>query len=180
MVLTDVYIEIKKLLSDELRKSWEAQGHNLTGKVIDGIDLITKETTNSILMQLAIYNYGAILDRGVSSDRIPFSGRTGRGGKSKYIEGLKSYAEKRMGLYGKEALSVAFAIAYTHKKEGLPTRASYKYSSTGGRLDWATNAIEENEGIIVQRLGQLFEKLFYVRITNRLTDIIKTFNTTKI
>jgi hypothetical protein len=68
----------------------------------------------------------------VPAGRIPYGDGKG-GGHSAYIQGLIKYAQQRFGASGKEAVSIAFAIAKKHKKEGMPTQGSYAFSSTGER-----------------------------------------------
>jgi hypothetical protein len=178
MVLAQEAISsIKELITEELRKSWEAQGHNMTGKVIDELEWVVEEETDRIVVELWMLGYGVIIDRGVKASNIPFSGTGQEGGKSKYIEGLTRYAEKRMSLPRREALSVAFAIAYTHKKEGLPSRGSYRFSSTGKRKEWATDVFRGKETFIREQLKKIFTKVFRIRIEDKLGQIIKEFNT---
>ncbi|GAG89485.1 unnamed protein product, partial [marine sediment metagenome] len=95
--------------------------------------------------------YGVIVDQGVKAERIPYSGRSG-GGKSKYIEGLKQYAILRMGVDESEALGIAFAIANTHIKQGMPTTASNKYSGTGKRTDFIEEALRKIEPQLVREI----------------------------
>jgi hypothetical protein len=178
MVLDSVsYEQIKNLISGELRSSWEAQGHNMTGAIIDKLEWVAKEQADNLRIELYARKYGAIIDRGTPASRIPYSGKgiPGRAKTSLYIEGLRRYAEKRMGATGKEALGIAFAIANVQKKEGMPTRNSYGFSKTGERLNWATNVIDDSD-IIVTELNRIFTKIFKIRIENRLTNIIKEFN----
>ena len=45
---------------------------------------------------------------------------------------------------GKEALGVAFAIAHTQKKEGMPTIGSFAHSKTGLRTRFLTDALTDS------------------------------------
>lgn len=132
--------DLINVIADE----WIAQGHNITGAFVASM---TAETTNeNDSLTISIYDntqrsYGVILDNGVSADRIPFY--PGSGNKtSKYIAGLVLFVKARMGLPDKEALSVAFAIAYKHKAEGMPTQASSRFSQTGNRTRFVNDATQ--------------------------------------
>ena len=77
----------------------------------------------------------------------------GTGGVSKYIEALQKYAQVRMGISEKESLGVAFAIAKTQKKYGMPTPASVFYSSTGKRTEFIGDALEKGQDRIGNALS---------------------------
>ena len=62
--------------------------------------------------------------------------------KSKYIDGLTDFAKKRFGLNDKEAQSAAFAIAKKQKKEGMPTKNSFKFSKNGKRTGFIDDTIQ--------------------------------------
>lgn len=133
--------ELKLLLKADadIRKNliaeWVAQGHHLTGSWEKSLHGSVVNTGGAAILFGTMNNYGAILELGVSKDRIPYGGNTGsgaKGGTSKYIQGLISYFKLR-GLDEKEAKRAAFATAATHKKEGMPTAGSKVYSKTGQR-----------------------------------------------
>jgi hypothetical protein len=42
----------------------------------------------------------------------------------------------------KEALGIAFAIASKHKREGMPTRSSARFSQTGKRTGFIETALD--------------------------------------
>lgn len=133
--------DLINIIADE----WIAQGHNMTGAFVTSM---TAEVTNeNDSLTISIYDntqrgYGVILDNGVAANRIPFY--PGSGNKtSKYIAGLVLYVKARTGLPDKEALSVAFAIAYKHKAEGMPTQASSRFSQTGNRTRFVNDATKE-------------------------------------
>lgn len=145
--------EIKQLLIDE----WVKQGHRLTGAFEAGLEY--EITTQGDDSRITFYDttergYGKIINDGVTADRIPFY--PGSGNKtSKYIQGLVNYAKLRMGASDKDAVSIAFAIAYKHKKEGMPTEASKRFSSTGKRVNFVGDATQEVDDIIEKHIQEL-------------------------
>lgn len=164
--LDNIAQEIIQLIGDE----WIKQGHDLTGAFVQGLSyeivdniIYIYDTTNS--------GYGKILNAGVSADRIPFttnSERSERGWEkslfktSKYIQGLVRYARLRMGASDKDALSIAFAIAHKHKKEGMPTEDSNRFSKTGKRTQFVEDATTEVDKIVEKYMDQFVNELIEV------------------
>jgi len=152
---------------------WKAQGHNLSGKAISEIETVTKFQINELRITGLVLDYMAINNSGVTADRIPYTPNSGRP-PSKYIQGLIQYAKRRMGASDKEAKSIAFAIASKHKKEGMPTRASSKYSSTGKRTGFLETALAKVEPDLLKLIErsiiysiELTIMNFYKSILNR-------------
>jgi len=143
--------QIGGLIVDELRRQYRLQGHNLTGKLIASIEDKVTLTVTGAKVQVLIVDYGVIINNGTPASRIPYTPGSGRGGTSKYIQGLQNFARLRMGLNAREALSVAFAIAKKQSKEGMPTKGSFRFSKNGKR----TGAIEDTLQIIDNKIVQL-------------------------
>ncbi len=143
--------QIGGLIVDELRRQYRLQGHNLTGKLIASIEQKVTLTVTGAKVQVLIVDYGVIINNGTPASRIPYTPGSGRGGTSKYIQGLQNFARLRMGLNAREALSVAFAIAKKQSKEGMPTKGSFRFSKNGKR----TGAIEDTLEIIDNKIVQL-------------------------
>jgi len=143
--------QIGSLIVDELRRQYRLQGHNLTGKLIASIEDKVTLTVTGAKVQVLIVDYGIIINNGTPASRIPYTPGSGRGGTSKYIQGLQNFARLRMGLNAREALSVAFAIAKKQSKEGMPTKGSFRFSKNGKR----TGAIEDTLEIIDNKIVEL-------------------------
>ncbi len=143
--------QIGELIVDELRRQYRLQGHNLTGKLIASIEDKVMLTVTGAKVQVLIVDYGVIINNGTPASRIPYTPGSGRGGTSKYIQGLQNFARLRMGLNAREALSVAFAIAKKQSKEGMPTKGSFRFSKNGKR----TGAIEDTLEIIDNKIVEL-------------------------
>jgi hypothetical protein len=129
--------EVMNLIRDE----WDKQGHDLTGTFKESMRYEVKEEANSTVIRFidgTERGYGIYLNIGVKPEEIRYPYAPAR------IKGLTNYAELRMGLEGKEAVSVAYAIATKHAKEGLPLPSTRKYSSTGSR----TQFVQDVEGQI--------------------------------
>ena len=146
---------LENILDEALLNEWEAQGHSITGAVVKEIEYRIVQTINEVILSGHMPFYGNIITKGVKADKIPYSGRTGRGGVSKYIQGLQKFAQLRMGLDEKKSLGVVFAIANTQKKSGMPTPGSYRYSSTGKRTEWISDALRNSEDKLIIAIREL-------------------------
>ncbi len=135
-----ILIQLADYLRQKIIDNYIAQGHRMTGTFAETLDVVLRHELIEKIIEGSGEYYAIFLDQGVNRGRIPFNPSSGAG-RSMYIEGLKAFAEIKMGLSGKEALGAAFAIAHTQKKEGMPTIGSYKYSKTGMRTRFITDAL---------------------------------------
>ena len=147
--LTQLGKDISTLAITAVVNEWKAQGHNLTGKAISEIETIVKFQVNELQITGLVLDYMAINNQGVPSDRIPYYPNSGNR-ESESIKGLIKYAKMRMCASDKKAKSIAFAIASKHKKEGMPTRASARFSSTGRRTGFIEIALEKNNAKFIE------------------------------
>lgn len=158
--------DISNLAIEVIAMEWRAQGHELTGSAVKQMETFVKVEVNAIVIEGLVPDYMAINNRGVPADKIPYYPGSGRK-TSKYIDGLIEYAKKRMGKSDKEAKSVAFAIASKHKKEGMPTKASARFSKTGRRTGFIEIALDKN--------SQKFMELIEASITFSVEATIESF-----
>lgn len=170
--------QLEKDLKRELLRTWREQGHHMTGAVVEQAEFVAQETANKLSFLVYMFPYGGYMETGVAASSIPFSKPTGRGGTSKYIQALISYAQKKMNLPAEKAKGVAFAIATKHKQEGMPTSASRRFSSTGSRTGWITETMERNRSLIEARMFELLDEVFTVRFNNMIDENQKLFNQT--
>ncbi len=129
--------KIADLLVDLIKKEWVAQGHHLTGKFENSLETKIVKSSDSIKFQVidgTDQGYGKILDDGVTAEQIKYPYAKAR------IKGLTEYAKLRMGVSDEDAVSIAFAIATKHAKEGMPLPSTKKYSSTGFRTKFVADA----------------------------------------
>lgn len=171
MSLKEVVADIMEELQIALRESLVKQGHKLTGRLYDSIDFEVSGDERTIIGRMFFEDYGVYVETGVTSDRIPFSGRSGKlkGGTSKYIQGLVTFWEGR-GLSGREAVGAAFATAYVHKRDGMPTRASSAFSQTGKRTGFVRSVIEEKGEGIENKLTEKYGQFIRVQILQAIED----------
>lgn len=115
----------------------EAQGHRATGNLIRSVVALVKSEVDGAEIAMSHFNYGVVVNTGVLSARVPYS--RGSGAKtSKFIDALMAWIQIR-GIAGgldKTVRSIAFAMATAMKRDGIPTKGSYAFTSNGRRTQW--------------------------------------------
>lgn len=160
-------IKVTNILDRDFKAEIKDQGHSLTGALEASVKGNIQETNTSC----QILDYGHILDEGTSSEKIPFSGRTGKGGTSKYIQGLIAFFKLR-GLSDKEAKGAAFATANVQKKEGMSTAASKRFSKNGNRQNFISRVIARKENEIDQIMIAGMDDIFNTSYNKQKSEVI--------
>jgi len=147
--MVDILDTLEKVLlkelngwQDSLKQELKAQGHVLTGQLLNSIRFELTREGSKIVGVFFAADYGLIVNFGVKAANIPYGGGKTGAKTSKYIQGLFSFF-RRKGLSERESLSAAFATAKTHKREGMPSRGSFKYSENGRRTGWIKEALKK-------------------------------------
>lgn len=141
--IEDGLARIAEKIIEESRDELKAQGHVQTGKLRDSLRYELKKLPNVTQAIIWMADYGFSIDGGIKAENIPFSEGSGAG-RSDFIEGLQRSWMLR-GLSREEALSAAFATAKKQKKEGAPTKDSFKFSSNGKRTGFFSDTVEALE-----------------------------------
>ena len=154
---------VMSLLKLSLQKKLDDRGHGKkeTSKLIQSIEYETAQIAEIFISSMYGEDYGVFVESGVKAGRIPFSGsrRRGRGGKrkSEYIQGLIRFFQFKLRKSEKEAKAAAFATAHVHKREGMSTIKSRRFSKDGKRNGFISDVLSENEkeifGVLEQRIG---------------------------
>lgn len=157
--LRDAVEKAGNVMKQELIRAFKAQGHNNTGKAVKSIEEQILQSGDKVLVNILMNDYVNIVDTGVKASRIPYSPGSGRR-RSKYIQALIKYFRSK-GL-GNESKSAAFATARKHKREGMPTRASRRFSQTGKRTGFlqvsASRSEERMQGEVTQFMEDVYTK----------------------
>lgn len=148
-----------------------AQGHRATGNLIRSVVTLVKKELDGLEMAMQHADYGVIVNTGVAPGRVPYS--RGSGARtSKFIDALIGWIRQR-GIAGgldKTVRSIAFAMATAMKRDGIPTKGSYGFTSNGRRtmwidyifnkynIPWADRAAEESVDYIEQSFDAMLEK----------------------
>lgn len=143
--------QIANLAIQAVAIQWKAQGHNLTGNAIQQLETRIVEANGGTLIQGYMVDYMAELNEGTKAKDIP---KRGTGEYKQLISKLSDYARKR-GMQGRRTYEqVAHAIVSTWYKEGRPSKASARFSSTGKRTGFIEAALDGVE----PELAQLIER----------------------
>jgi hypothetical protein len=157
---------IKKALATEFFK----QGHT------DSIDLNRvifeiKYTNGDYFIEFSYPKHWKFQDTGVPASKIPFSGKgRGRAKVSKYIEGLITFAKDKGMINPKNA---AFAIAMVHKREGMQTKRSKRFSKTGRRKMFQKDALKIVMPKAEKMTAEIFGELILLSIQNIFTKTLE-------
>lgn len=163
---------IMEELSVLLKKRIVIQGHKGSGRLIRSIEIQVNIKSNEMEGLILLNDYARYIESGVQANKIPFRGVRGRGGTSKYIQGLFQHW-RRLGLGQGEALRAAFATAYVHRREGMPTRESKRFSrdKNGARTGFIGRTVQENEKRLIAEIEQKTLELFNIKLSGYLQPI---------
>lgn len=123
-----------------------------------------------IVASMYMEDYYIFVEEKTPASRIPFGKKTGKK-VSKYIQALWKYWRVKRGLSPEEALRASFATANKHKREGRPTRNSFKYSKDGTRTGFIKDTLKKVE----EDVFNILERSVGDRIELQLTAILQTF-----
>lgn len=121
------------LLKDSTAKELKAQGHYLTGALAQSITPAVVKIPGGWHLVVTSMDYQKYLHYGVAAEKASF----------KQFPFIVRYWQKR-GLELKEAKGAAAATIRKWMKEGMPTRASLVYSTTGTRLKFLDDAYRQS------------------------------------
>ena len=165
--------EISTLAISVVATEWRAQGHELSGSAVKQMETMIRFEINTLVIEGLVPDYMAINNQGVPANKIPYYPNSGNK-TSKYISGLIDYVKRRMGKSDKEAKGIAFAIASKHKREGMPTKGSVRFSKTGKRTGFIEQALDKNSQKFIELIEASIRfsveatiESFYKSILNR-------------
>ena len=152
---------ISDLMKQDISTKLKEQGHNNTGSLLNSIDFKAYQAADTIVSDFFMNDYWNKVNYGVSASRIPGSGAK----KRKYIDDLINYFLSK-GYSDKESKSFAFATATIHKREGMPTKASSRFSKNGERTGFVTKVIDNNNNF------DILSHEFMLMIDNFIDEMI--------
>lgn len=165
-----IMLDVLTMLQKDLRLELRRQGHYLRGELEESIRYDIEEHGRSVVGKMYYADYGEAMELGVRAERIPFGKGKGGGKKtSLYIQGLIEFWEER-GLSDREAVGAAFATAHVHAREGMPSRASHRFSETGERVGFARTVIERK----LEDIASIIKKRYGARLELRFAENFQT------
>jgi hypothetical protein len=139
--------DLQKRLIAEL----QAQGHRLTGALEKSIQYEVKvegDTITAVMTALRL-RFGNGVWR---TSQAGYHTAKAAAEHQNTFRDLSGFSPLR-GLGSREALSAAFATAKKHKREGMPSRGSYAFSSNGRRTGFVKNTLEQYLPLLTDLIG---------------------------
>lgn len=143
-------------LEDELIR----QGHNLTGSLVKSFSIQVEEQDDQVVIKFLMNDYGLSLEYGIKTNKIPYTPGGGRGGTSKYIQGLIRFAKINFKADKRRAKQIAFAIANKQKRDGYPLTK---------KIGFISNVLEADKEAIANIVADQFEAMIELLIKEYLT-----------
>ena len=163
MEANELLNNLAELLKEEMRQQLKIANHIMTGELVESIESRILSTIEGRKIEIWLNSYGIALDQGVPPDRIQFTEPSGRGGRSKYIEGLQRFAQLKLGVTdNRESLGIAFAIARKHKKVGMPVK---------GPTQFIQKTLDATEDDIIRFAEDWAEAIFEAKIDSIIENI---------
>lgn len=166
MIGEELLNDLAELLKDEMKQQLKIADHIMTGSLIESIEDRILTTIDGRKIEIWLNDYGIALDQGVPKENIPFTEPSGRGGRSKYIEGLQRFAQLKLGVTDqRKSLGIAFAIARKHKygtPGGMPTK---------GPTEFIQKTLTATEEEIIKFAEDWAEAVFEAKIKSIIENI---------
>lgn len=144
--ITDIYNAAEAFINQFLRKEMVAQGHHLTGAMEDSLDSQASKKGKADIMEGFAILYTQFVNDGVPASSASF----------KQFPFLVEYFRQK-GFGEREAKGAAAATIRTWMKEGMPTQASKRFSSTGSRTNMIEAAFTANEHKVDEYMANSFD-----------------------
>lgn len=130
-----------QLIRDGLQHELVQQGHRLTGGLADSMEITYSQDSDSFRGHIQARDYAVYIDAGVAPNRVRYP-----------IRIMIEYFILR-GLPRKEATSAAYATRAVHRREGIPSRGSYRFSLNGHRKGFISRGVRS----VMDRVQEAFE-----------------------
>jgi len=119
---------VLKMLQEEIIN----QGHKDTSKLLKSLqyDIIYK--SNAIEIIFSYIFYGRFVNDGVPASKVNYP-----------IQIMIDYLKRKGVIKSKKDEGIAYAVRAKHKKEGIPTKASLKFSKNGRRTGFQDHVISQ-------------------------------------
>jgi len=159
-ILSEGLQDVGNFMADALRMEARMQGHRLTGRLERSIEAVIRKKLGEWEIDLLHEKYGTYQNTGIPASSIPYSPGSGAR-SSKFITALIRWVQLRgiaPGFAG--AKRIAFAIATVQKREGMPTKGSYRFSNNGRRTGWIDHPASRQAQNIQRKTEKVYEGFF--------------------
>jgi hypothetical protein len=122
---------LMSIFQQSIKRKAILRGHSDRGDMVNSIVYELSEAGDTVTATMYGNNYSVYVNYGVAAGRVKYP-----------IKVMIDYL-KRKGLPEKEATSAAWATRAIHKKEGMPTKASARFSKDGKRTHFVNDGFDE-------------------------------------
>lgn len=151
--------KIATLARDAVVIEWRRQGHELTGRAAREVETRIMDRAGGVEIQGFLLDYMARINQGVPASEVRSDAAT--------IRGLVRYARLRFRVGLNEAQGIAYRINNAHRREGIPSIGSQRFSATGRR----TGFVEEG----LDKESQAIEKIINDAVDEGYRLLIESF-----
>lgn len=146
--IQEIYAVAVSYINNFLKDEFKDQGHHLTGAYENSLDATIQQNGNSIDLEGFGLFYGTFVNDGIppahaSMKQFPFL--------------VRYFLARGLGL--KEAKGAAAATIHTWMKEGMSTAASKRFSVTGERQNFLTDAFTKNDSKLDNFMGRQYDTM---------------------
>lgn len=153
---------VANFIENELKKELVTQGHKASKKLLNSIQVEFKKNPEPRI-EGRFLEYGVQLDTGQPKGTIvPIK------------DLLKWFRYTRINAKGFQAVRVARNIQNAIRRQGSPTRGSYKFSKNGRRTGWVSHTLKVNQPKIAESIRAAAKKQIEIIIVN-IARQTKTF-----
>lgn len=143
---TYVQLTADKLFKRLLRKELLEQGHDLSGRLSDSIDIKSERVGDAIFISVFADYYAKYINEGIKPQDISW----------KMLPTVISYFAKR-GLGEHQAKSAAILTIKKWMVEGMPTKESTRFSKNDRRTNFVGYAFDKGDSTINSELSNAFD-----------------------
>ena len=162
MTAKDVVTELASTLTAELIEAADVQGHRLTGSLAKNIGYEVTGSDNEAEAKIYGPDYAIYLNYGVAPGKVRYP-----------ISVMIDFLRKR-GLPEKEAKSKAWATRTVQQREGMPTKASARFSRNGKRTGFLQEGFAKGMAKIREKAPGLFDDYVEVLVNQKYkTDTVE-------
>jgi len=140
-----IYRGAQKIIEAGIRKESRDQGHYLTGAMEESLDAENRKEKGADILEGVAVKYTEYVNQGLPKESASF----------KQFPFLVEYFKLR-GLQEEEAKRAAAATIRVWQKEGMPTKASSRFSKNKKRQEMIEDAIKK----VSERLNAYMSKSF--------------------
>lgn len=143
-------IELGDFAVQQVVKELLNQGHKASGDLVESVQSEFNRRVWIFECAISYLKYGVYLEKGIKSNEYK------KGPSREEIDGLLNWLRMKrlVAKIDKAARNFAFAIAYSHRKDGFPTPNARKYSPNGRTRRFQSIAIN----IIAKKADELLTK----------------------